>query len=88
MPNSTSAKKRVRRDEKHTQYNAQAIRRIRSFIKKVVIQIAQNNKEEARKALRIAESELQKGVSKGIVKKNTASRKISRLSASIKKIAA
>tara|TARA_B100000900_G_C20496406_1_gene681803 strand:- start:831 stop:1025 length:195 start_codon:yes stop_codon:yes gene_type:complete len=61
--------------------------RIRTFVKKVEIAIAGGNAEIARDALRQAQPEMQRGVSRGILHKNTVARKISRLSARVKALA-
>ena len=62
--------------------------RIRTFVKKVEAAIASGNADAARQALRAAQPELQRGVSRGVLHKNTASRKISRLAARVKALVA
>jgi small subunit ribosomal protein S20 len=84
MANTSSAKKRVRRDARKTAVNSDRRNRIRTFIKKVEVAIQSGNKDAAKDALRSAEPEIMRGVTRGIVEKNTASRKISRLSRRIK----
>ncbi|MCH2038450.1 MAG: 30S ribosomal protein S20 [Rickettsiales bacterium] len=84
MANHKSTKKRVRRDRTRTMINRKALSRIRTFIKKVESDIDNNDVEAAKKAFILAQPEIHKGVTKGILKKNTASRKISRLAAKIK----
>lgn len=84
MANTSSAKKRVRRDERQTQVNSDRRNRIRTFIKKVETAIGEGDKEAAGAALKEAQPEMMRGVTRGVVPKNTASRKISRLSARIK----
>ena len=84
MANHKSTKKRVRRDRTRTMINRKALSRIRTFIKNVEIALESNDIEAAKKALVLAQPEIHKGVTKGILKKNTASRKISRLAAKIK----
>lgn len=84
MANTSSAKKRVRRDERKTQVNSDRRNRIRTFIKKVETAIGDGDKDAAGVALKEAQPELMRGVTRGILPKNTASRKISRLSARIK----
>jgi small subunit ribosomal protein S20 len=64
------------------------VSRIRTFIKKVETAIAAGKKSDAQQALKEAQPELMRGVSKGVVKMGTASRKMSRLSARIKNLAA
>jgi len=84
MANHASAKKRVRRNERRGEINTARRSRIRTFIKKVESEITSGNAEGAKQALRAAQPELYKGISKGILHKNTVARKLSRLSARIK----
>ena len=84
MANTKSAKKRVRRNERRTTINHARINRIRTFVKKVETAIAGNDKTAAQEALKSAQPEVMRGVTKGVLHRNTASRKISRLSARIK----
>ena len=86
MANTKSAKGKVREISKKTDINKSVRNRYRTFIKKVELNIVKGNKNEAREALKLAESEIMSAVSKKIVQKNTASRKISRLSSQIKSI--
>ncbi len=86
MANHASAKKRVRRNERRAVINTARRSRIRTFIKKVETAISSGDSNAAKDALKAAQPEIQKGVSKGIIHKNTAARKLSRLSASIKSI--
>lgn len=88
MANHKSAEKRIRQTETRTEINRARVSRIRTFMKKVETAIATGKKEEAQKAFKEAQPELMRGVSKGVVKMGTASRKLSRLSARIKNIAA
>lgn len=88
MANHKSAKKRIRQTEARTVVNRNRMSRIRTFLKKVEASIEAGNKSDAQQALKTAQPELMRGVSKGVVKKGTASRKMSRLSARIKKISA
>lgn len=87
MANSLSAKKRVRQSERRTAVNRDRRSRIRTSIKKVEETIASGDKNAAQAALKVAQPEIMRGAAKGIVHKNTASRKISRLSARIKALA-
>ncbi len=87
MANCTSAKKAIRKIAARTARNKDRMSRIRTFIKKVEQAIEKKDAKLASDNLRIVQSEIMKGVNKGIIKKNAASRKVSRLSASIKKIA-
>lgn len=84
MANHTSTKKAIRKNERVSQINKTRVSRIRSFVKKVVVAVNSSNIEDAKKSLIVAQSELMRGVSKGVMKKNTASRKISRLSKMVK----
>ena len=88
MANHKSAEKRIRQTATRTEVNRARESRIKTFIKKVESTIASGKKSDAQAALQAAESEVMRGVSKGVLKLNTASRKISRLSARIKKLAA
>jgi len=85
MANSAQAKKRVRQTERRTVVNRNRRSRIRSFVKKVEEAIAAGDQNAARTALKLAEPELMRGVTRGVLHKNTASRKVSRLN---KRIAA
>ena len=86
MANHKSAKKRIRRNEKFELTNKVRKSRVRTFIKKVEKAIDANDKTAAAEALKIAQPEMQKSVSKKTFKQNTISRKISRLSKKIKLI--
>ncbi len=87
MANHISSKKRIRRNSKKENVNKIRKNRVRSFIKKVETAIEQSDKQKAILAFTNAQPEMHKSVSKGVFKKNTISRKLSRLSARIKKIA-
>ncbi len=84
MANIKSAKKRIRQTVKRTEVNRDRVGRVRTFVKKVETAIATGNKEEAAAALKEAQPEIMRGVTKGVLPRNTASRKLSRLSARIK----
>ncbi|MEX2201448.1 MAG: 30S ribosomal protein S20 [Dongiaceae bacterium] len=84
MAHHKSAKKRIRQTERRTDVNDARTSRVRTFVKKVETAIASGDKAAAASALRAAEPELQRGVTKGIVHRNAASRKVSRLSKRIK----
>lgn len=86
MSNSVQAAKRARQSETRFAINKARRSRIRTFIRKVEEAIASGNQEAALAALRAAQPELMRGVTKGIVHKNTASRKISRLAARVKSL--
>ncbi|MFC4294074.1 30S ribosomal protein S20 [Novosphingobium tardum] len=79
MANTPQARKRIRRNEARALVNGNRMSRIRSFVKKVEAAIAGGDKEAAAQALAAAQPELARGVARGVVHKNTASRKFSRL---------
>ena len=79
MANTPQAKKRIRRNATRATVNHSRISRIRTFIKAVETALASGKKDEAAEALRKAQPEMARGVSRGVLHKNTASRKISRL---------
>ncbi len=78
-----SAKKRIRQTERRTAVNRARVSRVRTFVKKVELAIAGGDKKAAQEALKTAQPELMRGVSKGVIHRNTASRKMSRLSARV-----
>ena len=86
MANHKSSKKRILRNNKRNEINSNRISRIRTYIKKVETEISSENKDKANEAFKLAMPEIQRGASKGLMHKNTASRKISRLSNKIKSI--
>ena len=88
MANHTSAKKRIRRNARRAAINGARMSRIRTFVKKVELAIAAGDAEGAREALKTAQPEIQRGVTRGVLHRNTASRKISRLAARVKAVAA
>ena len=88
MAHSLSAKKRVRRTQRQTEVNTRRLSTVRTYIRKVEEAIASGNADAAKEALRNAQPELMRGVTKGVVHKNTASRKISRLAARVKALSA
>lgn len=88
MAHHKSAIKRIRQTATRTERNRARRSRIRTFVKKVETAIAAGDQAVANEALRGAQSELARGVTKGILKANTASRKISRLNARVKALSA
>ena len=84
MANHKSAKKRIRRNSKFEIVNKVRKSKVRTFIKKVESAIINNDKKLANEAFKVAQPEMHKSVSKGVFKKNTISRKLSRLSKKIK----
>ena len=79
MANTPQAKKRIRRNERRELINHSRVSRIRTFIKAVESAVAAGRKDEAAEALRKAQPEMARGVARGVLHKNTASRKFSRL---------
>lgn len=84
MANTKSAKKATRVSARRTAVNKNRTSRVRSSLRKVEEAIVSGNKEAAVVAMKVAEPELMRGAQKGILHKNTASRKISRLTARIR----
>lgn len=80
MANTLQSKKRIRRNNNRAEINGARISRIRSFVKKVETACTEGDKQAAEVALKSAQPELARGVAKGVLHKNTASRKMSRLS--------
>lgn len=87
MANIKSAKKRILVIETKTARNKAIKSRVKTYIKKVDAAIAANDKAAATEALNVAISEISKAASKGIYHKNTAARKISRLTLAVNKLA-
>ncbi|WP_045387762.1 30S ribosomal protein S20 [Falsirhodobacter sp. alg1] len=88
MANTPQSKKRARQSEARFVVNKARRSRIRTFIRKVEEAIASGDKDAAVAALRAAQPEMARGVSKGVLHKNTVSRKISRLSSRVKAVGA
>ena len=80
MANTPQAKKRIRRNASRATINHARISRIRTFVKQVESALAAGKKKEAAEALKMAQPELARGVARGVIHKNTAARKLSRLS--------
>jgi small subunit ribosomal protein S20 len=87
MAHHKSAKKAIRQTERRTATNRARLSRVRSFIKKVESAIESGDKKVAADALKAAQPEMHRGVRAGVLHRNTASRKLSRLSARIKTLA-
>lgn len=87
MANTPQAKKRIRRNERRAAINKSRVSRIRTFIRKVEDAIKAGDKPAAADALKAAQPEIMRGVTKGVIHKKTASRKVSRLAAAVKAIA-
>lgn len=88
MANTPQSEKRARQTERRTAVNKARRSRIRTFLRKVEEAIAGGDSKVAAEALQAAQPELMRGVSKGVVHKNTAARKISRLAARVKALSA
>jgi len=86
MANSPQAKKRARQNERRNAVNKTRRSRLRTFLRRVEEAIASGDKSAAAEALKSAQPELMRGVTRGVLHKNTASRKMSRLSARVKAI--
>ena len=86
MANTAQSKKRARQNERRAAVNKARRSRIRTYLRRVEEAIASGDKDAAATALRAAQPELMRGVSKGIFHKNTAARKMSRLSARVKSL--
>jgi len=87
MANTPQAKKRARQNEARFQVNKARRSRIRTYLRKAEEAIASGDKDAAAAAVRALQPELMRGVTKGVFHKNTAARKMSRLSARVKAIA-
>jgi len=88
MAQHKSAKKRIRRNGRREEINVGRRSRVRTHLRKVEDAISSGDQEAARAALRAAEPEIMRGVKAGILRKNTGSRKVSRLSARVKAMGA
>tara|TARA_E500000178_G_C16887645_1_gene692036 strand:- start:310 stop:573 length:264 start_codon:yes stop_codon:yes gene_type:complete len=86
MANTPQSKKRARQNERKLEVNKARRSRIRTFLKKVEEAITLGDKSAANTALKSAQPELMRGVTKGVYKKNTAARKMSRLSSRVKSL--
>ena len=86
MANSPQAKKRARQNERRFAVNKARRSRIRTYLRKVEEAIASGDQDAATTALRAAQPELMRGVTKGVMHKNTVARKMSRLSSRVKAI--
>ena len=84
MANTASARKRIRQTAVRTLRNNSRKSRVRTFVKKVELAIATGDKTVAAEALRAAQPEMQRGVTKGVLHLNTVARKIARLAKRIK----
>ncbi len=87
MANTPQAKKRIRRNQARTVVNKNRVSRIRTMVKKVEAALAAGDKSAAAAALHAAQPEMARGVAKGVIHKNTASRKYARLTKAVAAIA-
>ena len=87
MAHSKGSKKRVVIGERNTTRNQAIKSRVKTFVKKVLTAVEAKNVDEAKTALQVACKELDKAVTKGVLKKNTVSRKKSRLAAKVNSLA-
>ncbi len=88
MANTPSAKKAARKIERRTEINKNRRSRMRTFVRKVEEAIAAGDKDAAGVALKAAEPEIMRAAQKGVLHKNTASRKVSRLTQRLAKLGA
>ena len=86
MAHHKSAKKRIQQTARRTAVNRARTSRVRSHIKKVETAIASGDKKAAQAAFKDAQPEIQRGAVKGVIHRNMAARKLSRLSSQIKKL--
>ncbi|MFM9851637.1 MAG: 30S ribosomal protein S20 [Sphingomonadaceae bacterium] len=87
MANTPQAKKRIRRNDRRAEINGNRVSRIRTFVKKVELALAAGDKGEASLALSAVQPELARGVARGVMHKNTASRKFARLTKAVSSLA-
>ena len=88
MANNPGAKKAIRKIERRTEVNKARRSRVRTFLRKFEDSLASGDAAVAKAAFIEAQSELMRAVTKGVVHKNTGARKVSRLAAQLKKLAA
>ncbi|HET6519283.1 MAG TPA: 30S ribosomal protein S20 [Geminicoccaceae bacterium] len=88
MAHHRSAKKRIRQTEKRTARNRARTSRIKTFTRKIEQALISGDADAARTAFQAAEPEIRRGVTKGVLHRNTASRKISRLARRVNALAA
>ncbi len=84
MANTPQARKRIRRNDRRAEINTSRVSRIRTFVKGVETAIASGKQADAAAALKAAQPEMMRGVSKGVLHKNTVARTLSRLSKRVK----
>jgi len=87
MAHHKSAQKRIRSNARRAEVNTARVGRIRTFLKRVETAISSGNKDAAQAEFKLAQPELQRGTTRGVIHRNTVSRKLSRLTARIKAMA-
>lgn len=87
MANTPQARKRIRRNDRRADINQSRVSRIRTFVKRVEQAIEAGGREQATAALEAAKPELMRGVTKGVLHRNTVARKLSRLSKRVQALA-
>ena len=87
MANTPQAKKRIRRNSNRAEINGARVGRIRTFVKAVESALEKGDKKAAAEALKSAQPEMARGVARGVLHKNTASRKFSRLTKRVSSLA-
>ena len=87
MANTPQAKKRIRRNNRRAEINGARVSRLRTFIKKIELAIGAGDKTAAAAALAAAQPEMARSVARGVLHKNTASRKFSRMTKAVSAIA-
>ena len=88
MANTSSAKKATRKIAARSTVNKSRVTRVRTYLRKVEEALAAGDREKAGAALKAAEPEIMRAVTKGVIHKNAASRKVSRLAARVKSVGA
>jgi small subunit ribosomal protein S20 len=86
MANTPQARKRIRRNSRRADINKARVSRIRTFVKQVETALAGGKRADCDAALKAAQTELMRGVSKGVLHKNTVARTLSRLSKRVKAV--
>ena len=87
MANTPQAKKRIRRNDRRAEVNGNRVGRIRTFVKKVEAALGEGDKAAAAAALAAAQPEIARGVARGVMHRNTASRKFARLTKAVANLA-
>jgi small subunit ribosomal protein S20 len=88
MANTPGAKKAIRKIERRTEVNKNRRSRVRTYLRKFDEALASGDTKAATAAFGVAQSEVMRAVGKGVIHKNTGARKVSRLAAALRKLAA